>query len=368
MAKNEVHYFVNSFSNLKDIQKNSIDLSQTNFIYISLYDISNKLILFKKQKSYEKIQNELQLINHHLVLNETEELIHNHIENKFYLTFKVPISMPKFHGSVQGLYKISDTEIQDLYRSLFYSILELVITVFTTMFLLYPIIVHLNKAYKLQSKKLLHANLDIMSVLGSAIAKRDNETNAHNYRVTLYSIAFGEKLKLSEEKMMGLIKGAFLHDVGKIGVSDTILLKPEKLTQEEFSLMKQHVAYGLEIISKSRWLDDAKDIVAYHHERYDGTGYLQGLSKEEIPLNARIFMLCDVFDALSSSRPYKKSFSFEITMQMINERAGGHFDPELVTIFNTFIEEVYTDIITLQTEEALKEKLHKKLLLFEKVS
>jgi len=313
----------------------------------------------------QSIQDELKKIDHSLTTKSTkdihERVIHNHIQNKFYFQFKAPLHLQVFDGYIQGLYQVSDEELQDIYLNIAYSIAQLILTIFVTTALLYPIIVYLNKEYINQSKNLLQANLEIMSVLGGAVAKRDSETNAHNYRVTLYSIAFAEALSLNREKIMGLIKGAFLHDVGKIGITDSILLKPDKLTALEFEEMKYHVEFGIDIISKSKWLDDAKDVVAYHHEKYDGTGYSKNISAEQIPLNARIFMICDVFDALTSKRPYKNKFTFEASIKIIKEKSGTHFDPKLVSVFCSIIQGLYTNISHLENEESLKLMLDEKL-------
>jgi len=200
-----------------------------------------------------------------------------------------------------------------------------------------------------------------MSVLGGAIAKHDNETNMHNYRVTLYAIALAEAINLPSDKMMGLIKGAFLHDVGKIGIKDSILLKPGKLTPLEFEEMKYHVEFGVDIISKSQWLEDAKDIVAYHHEKWDGSGYLANLSKEQIPYIARIFMICDVFDALTSKRPYKEPISFETSINIIKEKSGNHFDQNLVVAFCKISKTLYREISQIDDEKQLHDMLNDKL-------
>jgi len=123
--------------------------------------------------------------------------------------------------------------------------------------------------------------------------------------------------------------------VGKIGISDTILLKPAGLTAEEFAVMRTHVALGVEIIAPSRWLQAAREVVEFHHEKYDGSGYLQGLKGEAIPLNARIFALADVFDALTSRRPYKEPMPLEKALAIIAKDAGSHFDPVLAATFAT---------------------------------
>jgi len=135
-----------------------------------------------------------------------------------------------------------------------------------------------------------------------------------------------------------------LHDVGKIGIRDPILLKPGKLTPEEFEVMKTHVSLGVDILSKSSWLGGARDVVEFHHEKYDGTGYPQGLKAEAIPLNARIFAIVDVFDALTSKRQYKEPWTIPEAIAMLERDGGSHFDPQLVGIFVRLAPELYRKI------------------------
>jgi len=194
------------------------------------------------------------------------------------------------------------------------------------------------------SGDLLKGNLELMNVLGCAIAERDSDTNSHNYRVTFYALRLGEAIGLSRENIHDLIAGAFLHDVGKIGIRDPILLKPGKLTPEEFEIMKTHVSLGVDILSKSSWLSGARDVVEFHHEKYDGTGYPQGLKAEAIPLNARIFAIVDVFDALTSKRPYKESWTMPEAIAMLERDSGSHFDPQLVKIFVMLAPDLYQKI------------------------
>lgn len=156
---------------------------------------------------------------------------------------------------------------------------------------------------------LIEANVEMLEVLGSAIAKRDSDTSVHNYRVTLLALAVAEAHGLNRGQLQALVKGSFLHDVGKIAISDTILLKPGRLEPAEFETMKTHVLHGTDIVSRYAWLGDALDIVRHHHERIDGRGYPDGLSGDRIPVSARIFAIADVFDALTSVRPYKKALS-----------------------------------------------------------
>lgn len=180
--------------------------------------------------------------------------------------------------------------------------------------------------------------------MGEAIAKRDSDTDIHNYRVTLYALELAKALGVDEQTQRKIASGAFLHDVGKIAIPDHILLKPGKLTDEEFEIMKTHVSHGADILKRVSWLEDARDIPLYHHEKYDGTGYLSGLKGEQIPFMARLFAVVDVFDALTSERPYKKPMPVEKALAILKKDAGTHFDPNMVAVFTRHAETWYQDI------------------------
>lgn len=203
---------------------------------------------------------------------------------------------------------------------------------------------------------LLEANVEMLEVLGSAIAKRDSDTSAHNYRVTLLALAVAEGAGLDRQRLQALVKGSFLHDVGKIGISDAILLKPGRLDAAEYAAMKTHVQHGTDIVSRYAWLRDALDIVRHHHERVDGRGYPDGLSGEAIPTAARIFAIADVFDALTSERPYKRALSFDETMQTMAADRGTHFDPALFDLFATLAPGLYARVCK-AAPEALEDEL-----------
>jgi HD-GYP domain-containing protein (c-di-GMP phosphodiesterase class II) len=213
--------------------------------------------------------------------------------------------------------------------------------ILTTSALLYPVIGQLVGRLSLSSRNLLDANLDTLSMLASTIAKRDSDTDIHNFRVTLYAVRLAEALRLPASEIQTLIKGAFLHDIGKIGIRDAILLKNGGLTEEEFSLMRGHVQHGIDILGDSDWFRDATVVVAAHHEKFDGSGYPQGIAGEEIPLLARIFAIVDVFDALTARRPYKEPMSCEAALTALQDGRGSHFDPRLVDVFQKIARDLY---------------------------
>ena len=168
---------------------------------------------------------------------------------------------------------------------------------------------------------------------------RDKETEEHTQRVTKMTVQIAREMKLSETEITRIRQGALLHDIGKIAVPDNILLKPGKLTDEEWVIMRKHPEYAHEMLSPINFLRPALDIPYCHHEKWDGSGYPRGLKGEEIPLAARIFAVVDVWDALRSDRPYRKGWSGEKVCKYIKGLAGKHFDPKIVSIFA----ELFTD-------------------------
>ncbi len=188
----------------------------------------------------------------------------------------------------------------------------------------------------------------------TALSSIKFDNSAGNF--VYFKILTTNGVNLAEKQIEQLIKGAFLHDVGKIGITDNILLKPGKLSDDEFTVMKTHVNLGLDIVKRSAWLADALDVVGSHHEKYDGSGYPEGLSGDDIPIYARIFAIADVFDALASERPYKKAFTFEKTMEILEESSGSHFDPELIDNFKIIAKALHDELKNLD-DESLRLKL-----------
>ena len=166
-----------------------------------------------------------------------------------------------------------------------------------------------------------------------ALDLRDKETEGHTLRVTEMTLELASKFDFTDEQLRYIRWGALLHDIGKMGVSDNILLKPDKLTDEEWASMKKHPVFALEMLSPIAYLKSSLDIPYCHHEKWDGTGYPRGLKGEVIPLAARLFAIVDVWDALRSDRPYRKGWSVEKTLEHIRSLAGTHFDPQVVDAF-----------------------------------
>ncbi len=260
-----------------------------------------------------------------------------------YVGIEVPMANTagKVRGQILGVFAVSAEAMADLRSGILTTLLYVIGLIFATLLVLYPIIRNLLDRLSNTAIKLLDSNLQVLQALGGAIAKRDSDTDAHNYRVSVYSVCLAEATGLSRQGIRSLIKGALLHDVGKLGIRDNILLKPGKLDDDEFTIMKTHVEHGLEIADRADWLQDAQPVIGAHHEKYGGTGYPLGLHGSDIPLNARIFAICDVFDALTSRRPYKDPMPLDESLKIMESGRGMHFDPELLDAFAKIAAELY---------------------------
>jgi HD-GYP domain-containing protein (c-di-GMP phosphodiesterase class II) len=185
---------------------------------------------------------------------------------------------------------------------------------------------------------------DTLQALGAAIDLRDNETAGHSQRVCQYALEIARAMGWSADALRSLAKGAHLHDIGKLGIPDGILLKPGPLTPDERKLMQRHVQIGFDLVADIAFLADAAEIVLTHHERYDGSGYPRGLKRDEILPSARIFAVADSFDAITSDRPYRRASSFASGIQVIRDCSGTQFDPEVVNAFLNIPEETWPAI------------------------
>jgi cyclic di-GMP phosphodiesterase len=206
---------------------------------------------------------------------------------------------------------------------------------------------HLQELVQVRTNELTAANASLnqaleklflnyratLRALATALEARDVETKGHSDRVVAFSLELGRRLGLSQSELIALEQGALLHDIGKIGVRDSILLKRGPLTADEWVEMREHINHGLRIISGIDFLKGAAPVVGQHHEKYNGSGYPHGLHGEQIHINARIFAVADAVDAITSDRPYHQARSFEDAVEELRRCAGTHFDPEIVKVF-----------------------------------
>jgi response regulator RpfG family c-di-GMP phosphodiesterase len=205
-----------------------------------------------------------------------------------------------------------------------------------------------NRAYQDQLEKLVGVRTqEVNRLLGelsssyestlhalmTALDFRDNETQGHSYRVVEYAVMVARRMSIEEPELTRIRRGAILHDVGKIGVSDAVLRKPSSLTDEEWAEMRRHPELGYRMLKDIPFLQSSLDIVLFHQERWDGTGYPQGLRGDQIPLGARIFAVVDTFDAMTSDRPYRRALSVPEAREEIARCSTTQFDPRIVEAF-----------------------------------
>ncbi|MGA1933739.1 HD domain-containing phosphohydrolase [Arcobacter sp. YIC-464] len=202
------------------------------------------------------------------------------------------------------------------------------------------------------TKELIEREHETLNILGKTAEYKDPETASHVARVAHYSKMLAREYGLNEKEQDIIYFASPFHDLGKVGIEDNILLKPGRLDKEEFEVMKTHASIGYEILknSKSEYLQAGAIIAITHHEKYDGSGYPKALQGEQIHIYGRIVAIVDVFDALTSHRPYKKAWTFEEALNLLVEEKGKHFDPNIVDLFIKNIEEVKTIYNSFQEE------------------
>ncbi len=303
-------------------EKNAAPSPDASFVYIYLTDEFNQAISEQNFRAEDSA---------FLNAASAKECLKSYIpiinvSGKSYFCSKTPIVNGHTHYNVYGYLTVSEGVVSDFIDN------ALVICGITSFLVLAVSLTQYYVSLRV-SRVLIKANVKTLLLLGNTIALRDNDTFHHNLRVMIYSYYFGRIVGLAEHEMNDLISGALLHDIGKIGISDMVLHKPGKLTKDEFEVIKSHVALGEQIMINSEWTDGGLDVIKYHHERFDGAGYSSQLKSSDIPIIARIFAIVDVFDAITSARPYKEAKSYEDTMAYLISAKGGHFDPELVDRF-----------------------------------
>jgi putative two-component system response regulator len=207
---------------------------------------------------------------------------------------------------------------------------------------LYDLNRELDRKVRHQTEQLNETRLKIIQRLGKAAEFKDNQTGLHVIRMSKYSQILASAVGFSESDAELLMNAAPMHDIGKIGIPDGILKKPGRLTAEEFDIMKTHCRIGAEVIGEdsSELLQLAREISLTHHEKWNGSGYPNMLAGGEIPISARIIAIADVFDALTSERPYKRAWSIDNAVELLEREKGNHFDPELVPLFLRSLSEI----------------------------
>jgi HD-GYP domain-containing protein (c-di-GMP phosphodiesterase class II) len=342
----------------EDLRRRSEEHVREHFVVVELYDAERRPLVEAIRPGGGGISLETHARLHRFPLGGKPRYSRFYMDGRLLLQVMVPLFDERgaLIAYFEAVYQVDDVTLTAIKEDVFGALALLVAAVLAATLALYPVIILLNRGLVRLTAELLEGNLELMDVLGSAVAERDSATNAHNYRVTLYAVQLAETLGLDEKRVRALIAGAFLHDVGKIGVRDDVLLKPSALTAAEIEVMRGHVMKGVAIISRAKWLSGARAVVEFHHEKFDGSGYPKGLKGAQIPLIARIFALADVFDALTSHRPYKEPLGLSQALSIMRSKRGTHFDPELLDAFMAIAPALHREVAS-ATEDVVTEKL-----------
>lgn len=260
----------------------------------------------------------------------------------------VPIVMITAAGDDDGIHKEAfDAGANDFLNKpvnsiLFQARVENLLSNYQNRMLLEDRAKHLEKEVNKATQNLIKREHETLNILGKTAEYKDPETASHVARVAHYSKILAREYGLDEKEQEIIFYASPFHDLGKVGIEDKVLLKPGKLDKDEFEIMKTHAMIGYEILknSQSEYLKAGATIALTHHEKYNGTGYPNGVSGEDIHIYGRIVAVVDVFDALTSHRPYKKAWSFEDAFKLLKEEKGKHFDPKIVDLFVKNIDEI----------------------------
>ena len=206
----------------------------------------------------------------------------------------------------------------------------------------------INEELKESQEQLKNAYLESIQTLRYTVEAKDTYTRGHSDRVSEYSVLIGKYMNLPEEDLEILKIGGLFHDIGKIGIPDAILLKDSKLTDDEYSEIKNHPAIGKHILSNAKIFENIIPIVFHHHEKYDGNGYPEKLAGQNIPLHARIAAIADTFDAMTSKRSYRDALSLDIVRNEFARCSGTQFDPEILKVFLDILDNHYDEILNIQ--------------------
>lgn len=324
------------------------DWAKGRFVYLAVYDVSKRKIAHAvndSKLSLKEFQSRLNSSSDRFLPSGKLEFgrisgdpLHVQVTGAF------PNNNGQYPGYLDAVFEVHPVVVARGLQTLLQTLLLVTAIVLFTSFILYPVTMLLVRRLTSVVVRLIFSHFEVLTVLSGAIAKRDNETCEHDFRVTLMAVRLAEVAGLDHDQIRKIFKGSLIHDVGKIGEPDTILLKEGPLTDEEFMEMKKHVLYGWEIICSSPWLIEGAEVVRYHHEKYDGSGYLERLAGNDIPLASRIFAIVDVFDALTTRRPYKQPLSLEQSLVILHNGRGTHFDPIFLDKFMEIAGQLYTDI------------------------
>ena len=341
------------------IYQHSQQLPDFRIVMLDIYG-TNDLLVYHFDNNLQSVNNDKKIrLNDSPFYKHHEYSMFKFENDLIFRTFNPIYVDEQYLGAINIMVVVGKRIMLQFKKALIIAILHAIGTISTMTFILFPLIYTSYKRLQNNRYELMDSHLQTIKALGNAIAERDSETDGHNYRVTYLSLRLAKELDQPNHLIKSLAKGAFLHDIGKIGIRDSILLKTSKLSNDEMAIMRTHVEQGLKIISNISWLEDAIDVIRFHHERYDGSGYPSGIIGEQIPIVARIFAVVDVFDAIVSKRPYKQAIPYNDAIEILNQESQ-KYDPWVFSNFLKISESQYADVIVtgkIELEKHLMEEL-----------
>jgi HD-GYP domain len=320
-----------------------------NLLDIKIWNPSNLVIYAKNNTVMEAKDSNKTNLDKAFANNENYLVSNELVNGKITKVLKIYIPI-EMNNSILGVYEVVKPydEIDEHMQQVIRTISIIVFSGLLILYLLLTKIIYsssikilkqnealINKSNDLEEaySKLNSSYKNTVLTLSKAIDARDRYTAGHSERVTYLSLKIGQALNLSSEQLNTLEIAALFHDVGKIGITDKVLNKPDKLTDEEFNQIMEHPSIGVDILKTIDFLDNALPIILHHHEKYNGNGYPSGISGEAIPLESRIICVADSYDAMTSDRPYRKGMAHAVAVNELIKYKGSQFDPEIVDIF-----------------------------------
>ncbi|MGN0596427.1 MAG: HD domain-containing phosphohydrolase [Ruminiclostridium sp.] len=281
--------------------------------------------------------------------SEMTSIVYNNLPSGRYVFHLAILDSRTGNVIAENTYKM--VKEREIYENWWFQLYAGAVAVITVAYLTWLLVrTQLQKTLRMQKMELDFAKNQVkmgnetILTIAKAVDAKDENTSQHSVRVSEYSVMIAKKLGFSDEECENLRKIAILHDIGKIGIPDSVLNKPAKLTDEEYAIMKSHVTRGAEILKNFTVIDNVSEGALYHHERYDGRGYVNGLKGEEIPLNARIIGIADAFDAMTANRVYRKKLDLDYVLEELKKGRGTQFDPRLVDILLGLIDDGTVDV------------------------
>jgi energy-coupling factor transport system substrate-specific component len=323
---------------------------------ISKIEIFPEVINYSTEEPYVSYYLEGFEKTHNVVpLSELDSIVYTNVPAGNYTFHMSVLDSDKKTALKEVSYSfVKEKELYDTFGFMVYMIV--VMGLFVSWFTWFIVRTQIQRTLNFQKKELEFAKTEIemgnqtILAIANTVDARDKRTSLHSKRVAEYSVLIAKELGKSEEECELLRKTALLHDIGKIGIPDSVLNKPGKLTDEEYEIIKSHVVRGAEILKDFTLVNHVWEGALYHHERYDGRGYTHGLKGEEIPLNARIIGIADAFDAMTANRVYRKKLDFDKVLEELKKGRGTQFDPKLVDIMLELIESGKIDVKALYSE------------------